>query len=112
MVKRLLVFLVISASVSGEEPTPFERFYQAVRHDDLTALRGLVRQFGVDARDPVGQTPLMIAVAFGSRGSVELLLNAGADAKAATPSGVTALHWSRGDTAKTRLLLDHGADVN
>jgi ankyrin repeat protein len=112
MVKRLLVFLLVSASVSAQEPTPFERFYQAVRSDDLVSLRQLIGQFGVGARDTAGQTPLMVAVAFGSIEAVQLLLNAGADAKAATPSGVTALHWSRGDTAKIRLLLDHGADVN
>jgi ankyrin repeat protein len=112
MAKKLLLFFLVVASVSGQEPAPSERFYQAIRSDDLSALRGLIKQFGIDAKDSLGQTPLMVAVAFGSAEGVELLLNAGADVKAVTSSGVTALHWSRGDASKVRLLLDHGADVN
>jgi ankyrin repeat protein len=112
MAKKLLLLLLLVASVSGQEPVPSERFYQAIRSDDLLALGRLVEQFGVDARDSLGQTPLMVAVAFGSSGAVDLLLKAGADPKAAASSGATALHWSRGDADKVRLLLDRGADIN
>lgn len=115
MAKKLLLFLMVVASVasvSGQEPVPSERVYQAIRSDDLAALRGLITQFGPDTKDSMGQTPLMMAVAFGSSGAVDLLLNAGADVKAAATSGATALHWSRGDADKVRLLLDRGADVN
>ena len=112
MAKKILLLLLVVASVSGQEPAPSGRFYQAIRGDDLPALRGLATQFGVDVRDSLGQTPLMLAIAFGSSEAVDLLLKAGADVKAATSSGVTALHWSRGDANKVRRLLEQGADVN
>ena len=43
---------------------------------------------------------------------MKLLISSGADAKAESETGVTALHWCTGDVAKVRLLLDQGADVN
>ena len=112
MLTRVLVALLLFAvAVSGQEP-PGERYYQAIRTNDLPALRSLVRHSGVETRGSLGQTPLMVAVAFGSTEAVELLLAAGADPNAATSSGATALHWARGDAAKTRLLIEHGAAVN
>ena len=111
LTKALAALLLAAAAVSGQESSS-ERYYQAIRVDDLSAVRALVQEAGVETRGSLGQTPLMMAVAFGSTEAVELLLKASADVKAATPSGVTALHWARGDTAKTRLLVEHGADVN
>jgi ankyrin repeat protein len=112
MLMRALLALLVAASIVSAQESPNERFYQAIRGDDLTALRELVRQFGVDARDSTGQTPLMLAVAFGSTEAVRLLLEAGADPRATTSAGVTALHWLRGDAERTRLLLERGADAN
>jgi ankyrin repeat protein len=112
MLRKLpLLLLVASGIASGQAPTG-ERFFEALRNDDLPALRALVTQFGADAKDATGQTPLMVAVAFGSTEAVRLLLEAGADPRAATASGVTALHWTRGDADKTRLLVERGGDVN
>jgi ankyrin repeat protein len=89
-----------------------ERFYQSVRNDDLATLRALVKDHGANVKDPRGQTPLMFAAAFGSLEAMRLLISSGADAKAESDTGVTALHWCAGDVAKVRLLLDQGADVN
>jgi len=88
-----------------------ERFYQAIRKNDLASLRLLVKEAGVDRKDALGQTPLLLAAAFGSADAVELLLANGADPKAASNAGLTALHASRGDARIVRLLLGHGADV-
>jgi len=89
-----------------------ERFYQSIRNDDLPTLRLLVKDNGPDVKDSRGQTPLMLAAAFGSMEAMNLLISSGADAKAESEAGVTALHWCTGDVSKVRLLLDHGADVN
>jgi ankyrin repeat protein len=89
-----------------------DRFYQAVRNDDLATLRALVKDNGANVKDARGQTPLMFAAAFGSLEAMKLLISSGADAKAESEAGVTALHWCTGDVAKVRLLLDLGAEVN
>ena len=89
-----------------------ERFYQSVRNDDLAALRVLVKDNGANVKDARGQTPLMFAAAFGSLEAMKLLIASGADAKAESDAGVTALHWCTGDVAKVHLLLDRGSDVN
>ena len=75
-------------------------------------VKTLVRENGVDARDAQGQTPLMLAAAFGSPEAVRLLIANGADVSATSNGGVTALHWAAMDVGKTRLLLDAGADVH
>lgn len=112
MALRLTAVLLLLASVMSAQPAPVEeRFYQAIRADDLAALRALIRDEGVQATDALGQTPLMTAAAFGSPDAVRLLLAAGADAKIASNTGVTALHLAATDAAKTRMLLDAGADV-
>jgi len=106
----LILFAVVDVTAQTQ-PTP-DRFYQVIRHDDLTALRALVRDGGVNAPDKQGQTPLMLAAALGSVDAVRVLLAAGADVKASSGAGLTALHLAADDPAKTRLLLDAGADVD
>lgn len=104
----ILVVLLVGA-LSAQGPTGDDRAYRAIRADDLSALRALVADGGVNATDATGQTPLMLASAIGSPEAVRLLLAGGADAKVATGSGVTALHLAATDPAKVRLLLDAGA---
>ena len=106
------ILVLLAASVSAQAPPAGDRFYQAIRQDDLAALRALVRDEGVNAKDAQGQTPLMLAAAFGSPDAVRFLIASGADVKAANHAGVTALHWAASDLTKTRMLLDAGADVN
>lgn len=89
-----------------------DRFYQSIRNDDLATLRVLIKDNGANVKDARGQTPLMIAAAFGTLDAMKVLISSGADAKAESEAGVTALHWCVGDVAKVRLLLDQGADVN
>jgi len=105
--------LVLFASVVSAQTISVEdRFYEAIRHNDLPALQSLAREHGVDTKGSQGQTPLMLAAAFGSADAVRSLVASGADVRAASPAGVTALHWAVTDIAKTRMLLDAGADVN
>ena len=103
--------LALALSSSAQQPAPGDQFYQAIRSNDLQALRALVSTHGPNVRDAIGMTPLMLASAFGTYEQVKLLVDAGADAKAASKAGVTPLHVAWRDEAIVRLLLAHGADV-
>ena len=76
--KMTLVLILAAFTVSAQEPAADDRFYQAIRNNDLGALRLLVKQVGVEHKDSFGQTPLILATAFGSSEAVELLLASGA----------------------------------
>jgi ankyrin repeat protein len=90
-----------------------ERFYQAIRNNDLASLRTLLKTSDVNAtRDQRESTPLMFAAAYGSIDAMKLLLDAGADVNAKNAFAVTPLLWCTGDLAKVSLLIDKGADVN
>lgn len=107
----VLCGLVLSAiCLAAEEPS--DRYYQAIRNNDLTALRELVKTSGVNVKDKHDSTPLMFAAAFGSIDAMKLLIGAGADVNAHNTFDVTALLWCAGDPAKVRLLVEKGADVN
>ncbi len=68
---KAAIGLVLFASVVSAQTIPVEdRFYQAIRHNDLPALQSLVREQGVDTKGSQGQTPLMLAAAFGSAEAV------------------------------------------
>jgi ankyrin repeat protein len=102
----LLGFLTVAAQA------PSDRFYQSIRNNDLATLRTLIKEHGANATDSRGQTPLMVAAAFGSVDATQLLVEAGANVKAASNSGLTALHFAVGDLRKVRLLVDRGADIH
>jgi len=104
--------LLLTLTAAAQALDSSERFYQAIRNDDLTTLRALVQENGVDAKDRQGQTPLMVATAFGSPQAMRLLLASGADVRAVSSAGVTALHWAAPSEVKVQLLLEAGADVN
>lgn len=110
--RTIAAALLLSITAAAQGPDGSERLYQAIRNDDLATLRTLVREADIDTRDRQGQTPLMLAAAFGSVDAVRLLLTQGADVRAVSTGGVTALHWAATNPAKVRLLLDAGADVN
>jgi ankyrin repeat protein len=104
-----LLFVFVSASFAQSSA---DKAYVSIRNNDLDALRGLTKDRGLNDKDTEGQTPLMFAAAFGSIDATKLLIANGADAKAVSGAGVTALHWAAGDPRKVRLLLENGADVS
>lgn len=95
-----------------------EKFYSAIRENNLTELKVLLDQratdqkASVDVADDHEITPLMYAAENGSLDAMRLLIDRGADVNAQNAFGSTALMWSASDAAKVRLLLDHGAQVN
>ena len=93
----------------GQQPS--DVLFHAIRSDDLDAVREVVKA-SKDARDEHATTALMYAAAYGSIGSMKLLLDAGADPNAKNAFDATALMWCAADPAKVRLLAGHGANVN
>lgn len=66
----------------------------------------------LNARGPEGSSPFMYAVLYADAPTLEALIAKGANPKAHNDANATALIWAATDLAKTRVLLDHGADVN
>jgi ankyrin repeat protein len=110
--KTVGLALLLTVTAAAQAPDGSDRFYQAIRNDDLATLGTLLREADINTKDRQGETPLMMAAAFGSPEAVRLLLTHGADARAASSSGVTALHWAAASPAKVRLLLEAAVDVN
>src|SRR5437764_11196556 len=108
---RGLVLIALSVlAIAAEEPS--DRYYQAIRNNDLTSLRGLLKTADVNSKDQRGTTPLLYAAAYGSLDAMKALLSAGADVNAKNAFDAAALLWSANDLAKVRLLVAKGADVN
>ena len=66
----------------------------------------------LNARGPEGSTPFMYAVLYANATTLVQLLKMGANVNAHNDANATALMWAAKDLDKTRLLVDHGADVN
>src|ERR1700687_6021832 len=104
----VLAFVVVSAFAQN----PSDQFYKAIRNNDLSTLRTLLKTSDVNLKDQRESTPLMYAAGFGSLDAVRILLDAGADVNAKNALSVSALLWCAGDLEKVRLLVSKGADVN
>lgn len=101
---------VLAMGAMAQEP---EKFYSAIRENNLTQLKMLLDQKGsANVADNRGITPLMYAAEIGSVDAMRLLIERGAEVNAQNAFGSTVLMWSAADPAKVRLLLDHGAEVN
>lgn len=87
--------------------------FEAIREGDHAAVERLIAAgVNVNATLPGGNTPLLHAVITSDAKMVKLLISKGADAKAASEFGITALHAAVADLEKTRLLIAAGAEVN
>jgi ankyrin repeat protein len=88
-----------------------DRFYTAIRENNLPALRTLLKSNDANTRDKRGTTPLMYAAESGSIDAVRVILAAGADVNASNDFGATALMWGINDQEKVKTLVAAGADV-
>ena len=66
----------------------------------------------LNARGPEGSTPFMYAVLYSDAATLAELLKLDADPNKRNDANATALMWAARDFEKTRVLVDHGADVN
>jgi ankyrin repeat protein len=66
----------------------------------------------LNARGPEGSTPFMYAALYSDAAMLERLLKLGADPNRKNDANATALMWAAVDLDKTRVLLNHGADIN
>src|SRR5215475_9245977 len=107
-----LVVAAFALRAVAQQPSAADPFFQAIRTNDLGALRTLARQGHLDAKDSTGLTPLVLATAFGTREAVELLIGAGANVNADSDGGLTPLHVAWRNEAVARRLLSRGANVN
>jgi ankyrin repeat protein len=97
-------------SLRAQQSAPGDdRFYEAIRNDDLVALKALVADRGANARGSSGLSPLTMAAGFGSPAAVAMLVDAGAAVNPAV--GLAPLHLAWRDPGITRFLLEHGANI-
>ena len=98
------------------EPKPVsEQLLEACRQGELRLVQKLTRgEISVDARDPEGLTPLMLASLCGHWRIATLLLQCGADPCTTDKRGRSALIWAAisGRTATADALLKAGSDLN
>src|ERR1700729_3003097 len=66
----------------------------------------------LNARGPEGSTPFMYAVLYSDTATLARLIQMGADPNKHNDANATALMWAANDLGKTRLLVEHGAEVN
>eukprot|EP00752_Nemacystus_decipiens_P004600 g4199.t1 len=88
----------------------------AARKEEPGILKALAAHGAdVDAMDSGNYTALHHAAMLGNSGSIDALVEAGADVRATNPdNGCTALHWAakKGHCEAMITLLRHGADVD
>ncbi len=98
-------------SLSAQQTPPADdSFHEAIRNDNLAALKTLVAERGANARGTSGLSPLTMAVGFGSPAAVAMLVDAGANVNP-EGGGLTPLHLAWRDAGITRLLLAHDANL-
>jgi ankyrin repeat protein len=109
-----LVALLSAADLGAAGGGQSGELIAAVRSGNHDAVQVLLHQAAVNAREADGTTALHWAARAGDVECVRLLLQAGADAKAANRYGVTplALAALNGDAVTTGILLKAGADAN
>src|SRR5690348_16862374 len=95
--------IAVTAVVCAQADDAGDRFYQAIRNNDLATLRTLIKTSGVNVKDQRESTPLMYAAAYGSLDSMRALLDAGADVNAKNAFDATPLLWSANNLDKVRL---------
>ena len=99
-----------------EAPDPVSGLLRAAKDGDVKAIKQIVSSgVKVDAENRHGVTALFVAALFGRTDAAGLLIDKGADIRAAKGGdGSTALHTAAFfcNTKLVKLLLDKGADVN
>jgi ankyrin repeat protein len=90
------------------------RLIDAVRTGDSATVQKMIAADPkiLNARGPGGTTPFMAATLYNDAAALKILLDKGADPNRKNDANATPLMWAVDDLAKTRLLVEHGAEVN
>ncbi|MGD2067925.1 MAG: serine hydrolase [Gemmatimonadota bacterium] len=113
LLSTLPLALRASAPLLAQDPgAPHVSLHVAALTGDVEAVRGHVAAgTDLDAKDPYGSTPLIIAATFDRLEIARILMDAGADLDLTNDDGGTALHTAAFlcRTEIVRDLLEHGA---
>ena len=105
--------LLTPEAATVESPSISPQYFAVLRSGDVGKLReALDHGSSANARDALGNTPLMHAAVYGDFSCLRLLLDRGAVANATNAAGATALIRAALDDQKVGLLLERGADAN
>lgn len=113
---HLIYSVLVGAGLMGTpgfaEETALDIF-QAIRAGDTAKVAALARERPLmEARDPEGNTPLIVAGLKGTPETVHVLLASGAEVNATNKGGATALIYGSYDFEKAKALIARGADIN
>ncbi len=101
------------AAAQATAATKLDPLFEQIRQGDRKSIAQRLRDRAcLNLRDEDGNTPLIQAAFYLDARVLAWFLNAGADPNAANDAGVTALMKAVWDVDKTRLLLQHHAEVN
>jgi ankyrin repeat protein len=99
--------------VKATQPAIAPDYFVILRSGDWHRLRdALDHGVSANARDALGNTPLMLAAVYANVPCMRLLLDRGAAVNVTNAAAATPLLRVAFDYDKTRLLIDRGADVN
>lgn len=110
----LWLTLLVCISTAAPANELAKQLEQALRQNNLEAVRALVNTQSADVRLQQRKTPLMLAGKYAALPAVRYLLDIGADANAKTANGGTPLMFAAisGEPQVLRALLRAGADPN
>jgi N-acyl-D-amino-acid deacylase len=104
---------LVAVSLAAQTTDSQRSLLQAIQRGDTAAVsRSLDAGITPNITDDEGTPALMLATLFADAAFVELLLKRGADPNRADAGGATPLMWAMPDSAKARLLIKYGANVN
>ncbi len=110
---RLAPIALFALSVSAQSNSGQDALLPAIRRGDTETVAELIeRGVNPNITDEEGVPALMLATLFADVECVEVLLEGGANPNRSNAAGTPPLIWAMPDSAKARLLLEHGAEVN
>ena len=110
---RLALIALSALSVSAQSNIGQDALLPAIRRGDTASVAQLIeRGVNPNITDEEGVPALMLATLFADVECVEVLLEGGANPNRSNAAGTPPLIWAMPDSAKARLLLEHGAEVN